>query len=249
MSTEVPTPQSRDRRLTPADVQQVRFRRGTILNTGYDLGEVDRFLARVAHELTRSTQEKAELRDRVQQLQQQLGAATSAEPPSDQAVRILASAQLTADNYVAEAEEFSRQITSDARAQYEEQLRQARESAGMIIHAAHEAAARMTREGTAPRESDGASVEELREQVAYLKAFGQAVRTQLRSYLEALITDVESEWGRADPGALPPKTLAVLAQRSAPEPEPNVVVDVVRDDARAQSPAGVAEVEVPRPGR
>ena len=26
---------------------------------------------------------------------------------------------------------------------------------------------------------------------------------QLRSYLEALITDVETEWGRADPAALP----------------------------------------------
>jgi hypothetical protein len=46
-------------------------------------------------------------------------------------------------------------------------------------------------------------VEELEEQVAYLKAFGQAVRVQLRSYLEALITDVEAEWGRADPAAVP----------------------------------------------
>src|SRR3712207_8289514 len=35
------------------------------------------------------------------------------------------------------------------------------------------------------------------------KAFGQACRTQLRSYLEALLSDVESEWGRADPAALP----------------------------------------------
>ena len=224
MSTEVPTPQSRDRRLTPADVQQVRFRRGTILNTGYDLGEVDRFLARVAHELMRSTQEKAELRDRVQQLQQQLGAVTSQEPPSDQAVRILASAQLTADNYVAEAEEFSRQITSDARSQYEEQIQQARESAGAILHAAHEAAARMTREA-GPRETDGANVAELQQQVAYLEAFGRAVRTQLRSYLEALITDVESEWGRADPGALPARPVAVPAQRTV-EHEPNVVADV-----------------------
>ena len=41
------------------------------------------------------------------------------------------------------------------------------------------------------------------EQVAYLKAFGQACRVQLRSYLEALLGDIESEWGRADPAALP----------------------------------------------
>ena len=231
MSTEVPSPQSAERRLTPADVQHVRFDRGSMLHPGYDLGQVDRFLNRVGHELMRHTQEKGELRDRVQELQRQVGQVSIPEAPSDQAVRILASAQLTADNYVAEAEEFSRQITSDARAQYEEQLRQARESAGAIIHAAHEAAARMTREGTAPRESDGASVEELQEQVAYLKAFGQAVRTQLRSYLEALITDVESEWGRADPGALPGRPLAVPAQRGAGE-APNIVVEVV-DPAQA----------------
>ena len=226
MSAEVPAPQSGERRLTPADVQQVRFTRGSMLHPGYDLGEVDRFLSRVAHDLMRTTQEKAELRDRVQQLQRQLGEVRTPEPPSDQAVRILASAQLTADNYVAEAEEFSRQITSDARAQYEEQLRQARDSAGIIIQAAHETAARMTREGTAPADQDGASVEELREQVAYLKAFGQAVRTQLRSYLEALITDVESEWGRAHPGALPGRPIPLPAQRATAEDEPNVAVEV-----------------------
>jgi DivIVA domain-containing protein len=234
VSAQEPAPQSGERRVTPADVQHVRFSRGSILNPGYDLREVDRFLNRVGHELMRTTQEKAELRDRLQELQRQLGEASTQapEPPSDQAVRILASAQLTADNYVAEAEEFSRQITSDARTQYEEQLQQARESAGAIIHAAHEAAARMTREGTAPRDTDGASVEELQEQVAYLKAFGQAVRTQLRSYLEALITDVESEWGKADPGALPGRPLTVPAQRTTTEETPNLVAEV----APPQSP-------------
>ena len=238
MSPGAQAPRSAERRLTPADVQHVRFTRGSMLNPGYDLQEVDRFLNRVGHELMRTTQEKAELRDRVQELQRQLGEVTVQEPPSDQAVRILASAQLTADNYVAEAEEFSRQISSDARTQYEEALREARESAGAIIHAAHEAATRMAREGGAPRESDGASVEELQEQVAYLKAFGSAVRTQLRSYLEALITDVESEWGRADPGALPGRPLAVPAQRRAAEDEPNVVAEVPSTEPAETPPAG-----------
>ncbi len=224
MSAHETAPQSAERRLTPADVSAVRFDRGSMLSPGYDLQQVDRFLNRVGHELMRCTQEKAELRDRVQELQRQLGEVSVQEPPSDQAVRILASAQLTADNYVAEAEEFSRQITSDARTQYEEQLKQARESAGAIIHAAHEAAARMTRE-SGPRETDGANVAELQQQVAYLEAFGRAVRTQLRSYLEALITDVESEWGRADPGALPARPVPVPAQRTV-EHEPNVVADV-----------------------
>ena len=64
-------------------------------------------------------------------------------------------------------------------------------------------------------DADAQSVEELQEQVAYLKAFGQACRVQLRSYLEALLTDVEKEWGRADPAALPQGS-APRRPRSAP---------------------------------
>ena len=61
-------------------------------------------------------------------------------------------------------------------------------------------------------------MEQLEEQVAYLKAFGQAVRVQLRSYLEALIADVETEWGRADPALLPQDAARPPAQRSVREP-------------------------------
>ena len=57
--------------------------------------------------------------------------------------------------------------------------------------------------GPAPVDVSQKNVEELQEQVAYLKAFSQACRVQLRSYLEALLGDVENEWGRADPTALP----------------------------------------------
>jgi cell division septum initiation protein DivIVA len=128
----------------------------------------------------------------------------SARPsPSDQAVGILATAQLTADQYVAEAEDFSRQMTSEARAQYEEQLSEARERAGAIVQAAAEARAAIAAAGGGSSTSDGPGTQELQEQIAYLKAFGQATRVQLRSYLEALLADVETEWGRAHPGVVP----------------------------------------------
>ena len=58
------------------------------------------------------------------------------------------------------------------------------------------------------------NVEELQEQAAYLKAFGQACRVQLRAYLEALLSDVETEWGRADPAVLPPEVARPPAPRS-----------------------------------
>src|SRR3954452_729657 len=169
-------PEQDDRRLSPTDVQNVRFPRGSMMRPGYAEVEVDRFLARIAHELQRSIAERAELRDHLHALREQLAGAAEAaaavpEPPSDQAVRILASAQQTADNYVAEAEEFSRQMTSEARSTYEEEIRQARENAGAIIQAAQEAASKLSGGAPAGADTPARSVAELEEQVAYLKAF------------------------------------------------------------------------------
>ena len=203
-----------ERGLHPADVHNVRFTRATMLRPGYVDAEVDRVMSRVAEELARHIAEKAELRDQVRALRAQIEGTPVHVAPSDQAVRILSSAQQTADAYVAEAEEFSRQMTSEARAVYEEEVRQARENAGAIMQAAQEAAARMSVGTAAGADSGARSMAELEEQVAYLKAFGQACRVQLRSYLEALLSDVEKEWGRADPALLPQQPPRAPVQRS-----------------------------------
>ena len=236
MSSAASSNGNADRGLNPADLQQVRFSRASMLHPGYVDTEVDRVMHRAAEELARHIAEKAQLREQVRTLQAQLNGAPAHEPPSEQAVRILASAQQTADNYVAEAEQFSRQVTGEARAEYEEAVRLARENAGAIIQAAQEAAARLT--GPAPDGPDrgGRSVAELEEQVAYLKAFGQACRTQLRSYLEALLSDVESEWGRADPAALPAPGRPP-AQRAALESEPDRSTTFVSNTAAEDPPA------------
>ena len=234
--------ENEERGLNPADVQNVRFTRAPMLRPGYVDTEVDRVLSRVAEELARHIAEKAALRDEVRALRAALDGAPVHEAPSDQAVRILSSAQQTADAYVAEAEEFSRQMTSEARTVYEEELREAREKAGAILQAAQEAAARMTPAGS---DAPGRSVEELEEQVAYLRAFGSAVRVQLRSYLEALISDVESEWGRADPAALPagpPRPPAQRSHRDAQQAGATAFSD------NTDAGAAPAEEDVPAPG-
>jgi DivIVA domain-containing protein len=187
---------------TADDLRRVSFRQASMLHPGYTDTEVDEFVARVADQLAGLTDENAQLRAQVRALQEQVEAAAARPSPSDQAVGILATAQQTADQYVAEAEDFSRQMTSEARAQYEEQLSEAREKAGAIIQAAQEAGASITAAGTGG--GDVPDTAQLQEQVAYLRAFGQACRVQLRSYLEALLSDVETEWGRAHPAALPP---------------------------------------------
>jgi hypothetical protein len=43
---------------------------------------------------------------------------------------------------------------------------------------------------------------------------------QLRSYLEALLSDVEKEWGQADPAALPQGTSSAPSQRSGRDGSP-----------------------------
>ena len=232
-----------DRGITPADLQNLRFTRASMMRPGYVDSEVDRVTHRVAEELARHLAEKAELRDRLRALQSQVEGATQHAPPSEQAVRILSTAQQTADNYVAEAEEFSRQMTSEARATYEEEIRQARENAGAIIQAAQEAAAKLSG-GAAGADTGARSMEEVQEQVAYLKAFSQACRVQLRAYLEALLADVENEWGRADPAALPLGSPLPPAQRSPGEGGPGAAatftdntVAATRQDAEEAQPA------------
>jgi DivIVA domain-containing protein len=243
----------RGRRLSPNDLHNVQFSRGTMLRPGYNEEEVDRFLNRAAQEVSLLHAEKADLRHQVRALQDQVEESVTQEAPSDQAVKLLATAQQTADQYVSEAEDFSRQMTADARARYEESLRTARESAGAIIQAAHEQAARMTGGGApaatepaTPARSGSATTEELEEQVAYLKAFAQACRTQLRAYLEALLTDVESEWGRAEPSALPP--IRTPAQRAAPAAEQaaqgNVAREMPLSDSTSEHPIVTAEGSV-----
>src|SRR3954470_4090786 len=236
-----------DRGLTPADLHNARFTRASMMRPGYVETEVDRLLARVAEELGRLYAEKAALRDQVRSLQAQVEGIVVPEAPSEQAVRILSSAQQTADNYVAEAEEFSRQVTHDARVEYEELTREARETAGAIIQAAQEAAAKIGPAPASPAGDDGRTVAELQEQITYLRTFGQSVRVQLRSYLEALIGDVEAEWGRADPAALPLEAVRPPEPRSgrgagrgATTFVANTVAENAPDDADSDSgvPAG-----------
>ncbi|MGY1724357.1 DivIVA domain-containing protein [Blastococcus sp. SYSU DS0533] len=202
------------RRLTAEQIRGARFTSGTMLHPGYDQNEVDRFREMVAAEVRTLVDERDDLHRQVAELQQRLSGVVVPEPPSEQAVKILASAQQTADEYVAEAEDFSRQMTAEARDQYEEQLRLARENAGAIMQAAQEAAARLSVATGADGDAAGQrTTAELEEQVAFLKAFAQACRAQLRAYLEALLTDVETEWGRVDPALAPEALVAAQTGR------------------------------------
>ncbi|MCI2238145.1 DivIVA domain-containing protein [Paenibacillus sp. TRM 82003] len=220
----------------------VGFGAAPLLQRGYDRGEVDAFLARVRSEVGRLAAERAALREEVQALRRSAPAAGgTATPvdPTDQAVGILAAAQQTADQYVADAESFSRMLATQAREQYENLLQQARDEADEIVR---RAAARTGGDPGEPVDPGGAgspagaavpagglTPEEVQEQVVYLQAFGRACRAQLRAYLEGLLEDVEAQWGKADPAALP-EGARTSRNGGAPDGEP-AVVDLTGDGA------------------
>ncbi len=243
-SNDVHSPDEWGGRLTPSDVHHVLFTRAGLGRRGYDEVEVDVFLERVQQELTRLIGEKADLRDEVSRLKAQLASAgtgsraasavdsVTKEEAQLQAVRLLAAAQQTADTYVADAEKYSQRLTVDAREHSEQMVAEAREAAKRMVAEAERLAGDTAARTIAGEvvSATGPTKQELDQQVAYLKTFGQVVRVQLRAYLEALLRDVEEEWGRADPGV-------VLAQPQ-PQPQPQALqpVDVTAWDGAVPPP-------------
>ncbi len=68
--------------LTPADVHNVAFSKPPIGKRGYNEDEVDAFLDLVEAELTRLIEENSDLRQRIEELDQELAAGGGAAAPA-----------------------------------------------------------------------------------------------------------------------------------------------------------------------
>lgn len=187
-------------RLTPAEVQAVTFRRAPLGRRGLDEEQVRAFLTQVEHELVRVLNEKAALADETARLRRN-GAQAANVVPEDahiQAVRILSRAQQTADQYVADAERYSRELAEDARRNRDEILADAKNRAVHVLEEAHrQAAAAASNVTHSPTPMSGEERRDLEREIAYLRTFADIYRTHLRSYLEALLRNVE-EWERSE---------------------------------------------------
>jgi DivIVA domain-containing protein len=200
--------------LTPAELQSVEFHRAPLGRRGYDEEQVRAFLKRVEQGLIQITNQKAELADEVVRLRQRVMGGqpgvpgVSSEDTHIQAVRILSHAQQTADHYVADAERYSREVAQEARLQREEILADAKSRAAMMLEEAHQqaAAAAAAVAGSIPAVPDpeplaGGERREMEREIAYLRTFSDVYRTHLRSYLEALLRNVE-QWERSERDSL-----------------------------------------------
>jgi DivIVA domain-containing protein len=199
-----------DNRLTPDAVQGVSFPSARLGRRGLDEEHVRAFCGQVERELVRLLNERTSLTDEVQRLRRRVlglsgdegGSGYRQDDAHVQAVRILSKAQQTADRYVADAQDYSRQLAQDARRRRDEILGEAKSHAALMLEEAHGEASRAAEAAmAAPVTQPGSDVRELEAELAYLRTFSDVYRNHLHAYLDALLRNVE-EWERAEKSSL-----------------------------------------------
>ncbi|WUH96909.1 DivIVA domain-containing protein [Spirillospora sp. NBC_00431] len=206
-------------RLTPGELRSVEFARAALGRRGYDEEEVRNFLSYVERELVQIFNDKAALGDEVNRLRAQAArGANGVMAPEDahfQAVRILSQAQQTADLYVADAERYTRELAHEARLHREAILSDAKGRAEQLLEHAHRKAAAVAdaavrtaeQHARPPAHPPGLPQPDeerraMEREIAYLRTYSDVYRTHLRSYLEALLRNVD-EWENSERASLP----------------------------------------------
>ena len=196
-------------RLTPDELLTVTFPLSRLGRRGYEEEPVQGFLRVVHAEFVRLVNERASLWQEVQRLRRRI---LSGEAGGDQpsvlfgeadahvhAVRILSSAQVTADRYVADAQAYSSRVTEEATLRRDDIMREAQQHSDMILEEAHararDAAVTALNDSTPPqtdRERRAAQAE-----LAYLRTYSDVYRAHLRAYTEGVLHSIE-EWERKE---------------------------------------------------
>ena len=229
-----------------ADLRATNFALSHAFGRGYDPRDVDAFVARSAAvvddlrgQLLALQAHAAQLQDRIER--------DSRSQEVVRAVSVLTSAQKTADKTVAEADEYSTRVMSEARDLYEDTRRNAatleQETEAKARHVWDEALARaasLERETVQKLAeltmSSVTAQAELDQQTAYLRTLRDATRTQMEVFLEGMLDRVAEEYGRAHP----------LAVAAANDNGPRRPRRVRRVNGKAGAQNGRAPVSSPR---
>ena len=197
-------------RLTPEELQAVTFPMSRLGRRGYEEEPVRAFLREVHAEFVRLVNERASLWQDVQRLRRRIIAGGGDGDSSGvlfgeadshvHAVRILSTAQVTADRYVADAQAYSGRLTEEARVRRDEIITQAQQHGEMLLQEARtrarEAAlAAMNRDPVPPASEHERRA--LQGEMAYLRTFNDVYRQHLRVYTEAVLRSIE-DWERRE---------------------------------------------------
>ncbi|NVI90152.1 DivIVA domain-containing protein [Actinomadura sp. BRA 177] len=203
---------SKRSRLAPSELSSAVFARAALGRRGYDEEQVRSFLQYVEGELVKILNDKAAVDEELNRLRAQSAKGArgvlAPEHAHFQAVRILSQAQQTADLYVADAERYTRELAHEARLQREAILADAKGRAEYLLEEAHRRAAAVADaavRSAGPAPSASLLPDERREmerEIAYLRTYSDVYRTHLRTYLEALLRNVD-EWESSERASVP----------------------------------------------
>jgi cell division septum initiation protein DivIVA len=191
-------------RLTPDQLQTVSFPLTRWARHGYEEEPVREFLAQVQAEMVRLINERASLWQEVQRLRRRILGTSNGndavlfakDDAHIHAVRILSSAQRTADRYVADAQAYSGRLTEEARVRRDEIMSQAQQHADMLLE---EARSRARAAAVAAIDTDGLPPQTEQErravqaELAYLRTFSEVYRQHLKIYTEDVLRTIE-DW-------------------------------------------------------
>jgi len=176
-------------------------------------------------EMLRLINERASLRQEVQRLRRRIimkeggddGILFGKEDAHVHAVRILSTAQRTADRYVADAQAYCGRLTEDARARREEIMIQAQQHADMLLDEARTRArsaaiAAINRDSPVPQTDQERRA--VQAELAYLRTFAEVYRQHLKIYTEDVLRTIET-WEARERTASPEEPQGGLDRFSA----------------------------------
>src|SRR5580700_7642205 len=182
------------RRLSPDELQSVKFPQSGLGRHGYDEAAVNRFLRKVHAEFVQLINERASLWQDVQRLRQRiLAGELNSGPqavlfgevdPHAHAVQILSTAQVSADRYLADSTADGGPVTDEAMRRRDDIMREAAASAL----------------NEAPPQTD-TEQRALQAELAYLRTYSSVYRANLSAYTKSVLRGIE-EWERKEAGRL-----------------------------------------------
>jgi cell division septum initiation protein DivIVA len=201
-------------RMTPDELQTVTFPTSRLGRRGYEEGPVREFLCAVQSEFVRLVNERTSLWQEVQRLRRRIIAGEVDDGDAQtvlfgeadahvHAVRILSTAQVTADRYVADAQDYSSRLTEEARRRRDEIMQEAQQYSDMVLEDAHtkarEAAVSALNVTAAPQSDEEQRAAQA--ELAYLRTYSDVYRAHLRAYTEGILRGIE-DWERKEAASL-----------------------------------------------
>jgi DivIVA domain-containing protein len=150
---------STEGRIGPSEIRNASFE---VVGRGYDQHAVHEFLGAIAEQLEAD--------------QRQPGAASPA--AKDEMVKVITQAQVLAEKFVSEAEQYSKDLVASARTQYSETLRRADQSVA-------------TRQAVPVPAATAAGYTDPIKEIEYVRTYTKVAQVQLRAVIDALAEQVD----------------------------------------------------------